>query len=121
MSQTARLSQEAYEKVEKISEEEDKPMIEVVDELIVGDLDQADRGEVVGYCPGCGFEFVEDDLIERTLLADAVRCPVETCVKHGRSEKGKKMRKPKLLDQPPEHVEEPPTPTDGGQIEEGES
>jgi hypothetical protein len=98
---TSRLSEEAYEEVKAVAEENDKPMVEVVDEMIAESGD-GDGGAVIGYCPGCGHEFTEGDRISRWVLMDAVRCPTKSCVKHGNT--GKVMKIGKLTDDPPEHT-----------------
>lgn len=120
MSQTARLSEEAYEKVEKISEKTNKPIVEVVDDLITEDEDKDNDSKVVGYCPGCGFEFVEENLINRRIFVDVVKCPIKSCVKHGNSEQGTTMRKSELHNQLPDHIDEPPTSDEVNVVETSE-
>lgn len=88
MSRTARLSEEAHEKVTRIAEDRGVPVSDILDEIINGDLDvdqaleEIEAGsddDVVGYCPECGEEFRESDVRSALRLSRApnkyVRCP----------------------------------------------
>ena len=82
MSKTARLSKESHEKVKRLAEERDVTVSEVLDEIITGELNEADIDfpePVLGYCPGCGFEFRDRHRKSTLLGAGKVRCPVPSC------------------------------------------
>jgi hypothetical protein len=132
---TTRVSEEARTAIKERAEESDKSMAEVVDDLVDSHLDvggdeagstedsaEADEsegsgqsetgdgsGEVIGYCPGCGFAFDEEQRNEPLLGLGTgdVECPVSSCVEYERKQPVDRLR-----DEPPEHIEDPITATD---------
>jgi hypothetical protein len=130
---TTRISEEARTAIKEEADQKDKSMAEVVDDLVdshldVGgdeagstedsaeveeseDVEQAqevdDGGDVIGHCQGCGYQFTEQDRNSRLIAVDDVECPVPSCVQHNRKQPIKQ-----LLDEPPEHIEEPITATE---------